>query len=140
MDWEQIGTVIFFSLFTIILITYMILYYIQIIKSYPNLFHWNKKVYFWIVISNKITIMNILKGILSNLWIDGAPECHSCPFIYILSRFYPDSIQILSRFYPNFWKNLGKIRINLDKIGKNTLSRFYPDFIQIFSKIGIKSG
>ena len=29
-------------------------------------------------------------------------RCRPCPFIQILSRFYPDFTQILSRFYPNF--------------------------------------
>jgi hypothetical protein len=49
----------------------------------------------------------------------GIYKCCPCPFIQILSRFYPDFIQILSRFYPDF------IQI---------LSRFYPDFIQILSR------
>ena len=44
--------------------------------------------------------------------------CRPCPFIQILSRFFPDFIQILSRFYPDF------IYI---------LSRFYLNFIQVLS-------
>ena len=36
--------------------------------------------------------------------------------------FYSDFIQILSCFCPNFWKNLDKIWIKLEK---NTLSRFF---------------
>ena len=45
--------------------------------------------------------------------------------------FYPDFILFLSQFYPD------KIRIKVDKVGKNTLSKFYSDF---FSKIRIKFG
>ena len=49
-----------------------------------------------------------------------------CPFIQILSRFYPDFIQILSRFYPDF------IQISLMFYPDFTLilSRFYPDFLK----------
>ena len=56
----------------------------------------------------------------------------------LLSRFYLDFlkthfIQILSRFYPNFWKNLDKIWINLEKT-------LYPDFILILSRYFQKLG
>ena len=43
--------------------------------------------------------------------IIGVFKARPCPFIQILSWFYPDFILILSRFYPNFWKYLDKIRI-----------------------------
>ena len=49
-------------------------------------------------------------------------KCSSCPFIQILSWFYPDFILILFRFYHNFIQ---------------TLFRFYCDFSQIFFKLTI---
>ena len=62
------------------------------------------------------------------IWrMDNLLKCRPCPFIQILSYFYPD----LSRFYPNCWKNLDKIRI---KFEQRFFFKLYPDFILILSR------
>ena len=59
-------------------------------------------------------------------------ECCPCPFIQILSRFYPDFIKISSRFYLDFILILSWFYSHFIHIfstdPKLTLSKFYPKF------------
>ena len=69
-------------------------------------------------------------------------KAHPCPFIQILSRFYPDSIQTLSIFCSNllefirmrwmFFKNQDKIEIKLKNL---TLSNFNPHFGALYQSL-----
>ena len=79
--------------------------------------------------------------ILTYQYIPSSFKARPCPFILILSWFYPDIILILSRFYPDFILILSRFYPDFLKTHFiQILSRFYPNFWKYLDKIRIKSG